>query len=67
MMYILYHTKTVYGIGVRVIVFSASFKNISALCGQSVLLMETTGVPNEKQIPVTENFITLRCIEYTSS
>jgi hypothetical protein len=33
--------------GVRVMVFNATFNNISAVSWQSVLLVEETGVPGE--------------------
>jgi hypothetical protein len=33
---------------VRVIVFNATFNNISVISRQSVLLVEETGVPREK-------------------
>ena len=35
--------------GVRAVVFNATFNNISAISWRSVLLMEETGVPGEKQ------------------
>jgi hypothetical protein len=35
---------------VRVMVFNATFNNISVLSWQSVLLVEETGVPREKQV-----------------
>ena len=35
---------------VRVMVFNATFNNISVLSWQSVLLVEETGVPGEKQV-----------------
>ena len=37
---------------VRVIVFSATFNNISIISWQSVLLVEKTGVPGENHRPV---------------
>jgi hypothetical protein len=43
--------------GVRVMVFNASLYNISVISWRSALLVEET----------RENFITLCCIEYTSS
>ena len=44
----------------RVLVFNASFNNISAISWQSVLLVEKTGVPGEKQtcFKSPTNFIT---------
>ena len=36
---------------VRVIVFYATFSNISVILWQSVLLVEETGVPGENQRP----------------
>ena len=35
------------GVRVRVMVFNATFKNISAISWQSVLLVEEIGVPGE--------------------
>ena len=35
---------------VRIMVFNATFNNISVLSWQSVLLVEETGVPGEKQV-----------------
>jgi hypothetical protein len=40
------------GLGVRVIVFNATFNNISAILWWSVLLVEKTGVPGENHRPV---------------
>jgi hypothetical protein len=37
---------------VRVIVFNATFNNISVISWQSVLLVEETGVPGETHRPV---------------
>ena len=41
--------------GVRVMVFNATFYNISVISRWSVLLVEKTGVPREKQCPVTSH------------
>jgi hypothetical protein len=38
--------------GVRVMVFNATFNNISVISWQSVLLVEETGVPGENHRPV---------------
>jgi hypothetical protein len=38
----------IYRVGVRVMVSSATFDNISAISWRSVLLVEETGVPGEK-------------------
>ena len=40
-------------IGVRVVVFNATFNNISIISWQSDLLVEETGVPREKDQPAT--------------
>jgi len=37
---------------VKVIVFNATFNNISVILWQTVLLMEETGVPGENHRPV---------------
>ena len=46
----------VYGVGVmvRIMVFNATFNNISAISWMSVLLVEKTGVPGENHRPATE-------------
>jgi hypothetical protein len=42
------HLLVVYeGVSVRVMVFNATFHNISAISWRSVLLVEETGVPGE--------------------
>ena len=41
-------------VGVRVMVFKATFNNISAISWRSVLLVEETGVPEEDHRPVTD-------------
>ena len=38
--------------GVKVMVFNATFNNISVILCQSVLLVEETGVPKENHRPV---------------
>jgi hypothetical protein len=49
---------------VRVMMFTATFNNISAISWRSVLLAEETKVPGENQRPDASNCQT--CIEYTS-
>ena len=52
----------------RVMVFNATFNNISAISWRSVLLEEETGVPGENHRPVASHWQTLShnvCIEYT--
>jgi hypothetical protein len=39
----------------RVMVFNATFNNISVISWQSVLLMEEMGVPGENHQPATKN------------
>jgi len=41
------------GLGVRVVVFNATFNNISIISWRSVLLVDETGIPGEKHRPVT--------------
>jgi hypothetical protein len=41
--------------GVRVMVFNATFNNISVISRRSVLLVEETGVPGESHRPVTSD------------
>jgi hypothetical protein len=38
------------GLGVRVMVFNATFNNISAISWRSVLLVEETGTSGEKHL-----------------
>ena len=45
--------------GVRIVVFNATFNNISAISWQSVLLVEETGGPGENQRPATSHWQTL--------
>ena len=40
---------------VRVMVFNATFNNISVISWQSVLLVEETGVPGDNHRPVTSH------------
>ena len=52
---------------VRVMVFNATFNNISDILWWSVLLVEETGVSRENHRPAAshwQTFITLCCIEY---
>ena len=53
--------------GVMVMVFSATFNNISDISLRSVLLVEETGVSENTTdlCQVIDNFITYCCIEYT--
>ena len=44
---------------VRVLVFNATFNNISVILWRSVLLVEETGVPGENHRPVASHFQTL--------
>jgi hypothetical protein len=44
---------------VRVLVFNATFNNISVISWRSVLLVEETGVPGENHRPVASHFQTL--------
>ena len=39
--------------GLWIMVFNATFNNISVIYGRSVLLLEEIGVPGEKLRPVT--------------
>ena len=58
------------GVRVMVMVFNATFNNISVLSCRSDLLVDETGVTGENQRPCRKsrtNFITYYCIEYTSS
>ena len=57
--------------GLWLIVFNATFNNISVISWRSVSLVEETGVPGERQGGTSRNlltnFITFCCIEYTST
>ena len=53
-----------YGGEVRVMVFNATFNNISVITWQSVLLMEETGVPEENHWPVASHWQTLHIMLY---
>ena len=44
------------GSGVAVVVFNATFKNISVISWQSVLLVGETGVPRENHWPVASHW-----------
>ena len=51
-----------------IIVFNATFSNISVISWRSVLLVEETGIPGENHLPAAsprETFSQIRCIEYT--
>jgi energy-converting hydrogenase Eha subunit E len=50
---------------VCLMVFNATFNNISVISWRSVLLVEETGVPGESHRKSLTNFMTLWCIEYT--
>jgi hypothetical protein len=50
---------------VKVIVFNATFKNISVILWQTVLLMEETGVHRENHRPVA-SFSKLNVVSSTS-
>ena len=50
----IYQMNTI-GLRVRVMVFNATFNNISVISWQSVLLVEETGVPGENHRPVTSH------------
>ena len=51
-----------------VLVFNATFNNITFISWRSVLLLEETGVPEKNtDLPqVTDKLITKCCIKYTS-
>jgi len=42
-------------VGVRVLVFNATFNNISVILWQSVLLVKETGVPRENHQPAASH------------
>jgi len=44
---------------VRIMVFNATFDNISVISWQSVLLVEKTGVPGENHRPIASHWQTL--------
>ena len=46
---------------VRVMVFNATFNNISVISWRSVLLVEETGVPGENRRPATIHWQTVSC------
>jgi hypothetical protein len=48
---ILYFFEVHVGLGVRVMVFNATFNNISFILWQTVLLVEKSGVPRENCRP----------------
>ena len=47
------HASKIFWIGVKVMVFNATFNNISVILWRSVLLVEETGVSEENHLPVT--------------
>ena len=47
--------KMIFGVMVRVMVFNATFNNISVISWWSVLLVEESGVPAENHIPGTSH------------
>jgi hypothetical protein len=49
----------VFGVRAMVMVFDATFNNISVLSLRSVLLVEETGVPGENHRPATSHWQTL--------
>ena len=48
-------------IGVRVMVFNATFNNISAISSRSIFLVEETGVSGEKQWPAVSHWQSNTC------
>jgi hypothetical protein len=50
--------RTGNSVKVSVMVFNATFNNISVISWQSALLVEETGVPGENQRPVANNWQT---------
>ena len=55
----LQHVTKIVIFSVRVMVFNATFNNISAISWRSVLLVEETGVPGEYQRPAASYWQTL--------
>jgi hypothetical protein len=51
------------GVWVRVMVFNATFNNISAISSRSVLLVEETGVPRENHRPVIDKLFHIICFD----
>ena len=47
------------GLGLMLMVFNATFNNISVISWRSVLLVEKTGVPEEKHRPAASHWQTL--------
>jgi hypothetical protein len=45
----------IWNIRVRVVVFNATFNNISVISWKSVVLVKETGVPGENHQPVTSH------------
>jgi hypothetical protein len=50
-----YITDFIIKVRVRVMVFNATFNNISVMSWRSVLLMEETGVPGKKYRPAASH------------
>ena len=53
------HIESMNRVRVTVIVFNATFNNISAISWRSVLLVEETGVPEENHQPVASHWQTI--------
>ena len=53
------HIESMNRVRVTVIVFNATFNNISAILWRSVLLVEETGVPEENHQPVASHWQTI--------
>jgi len=49
------HKNVISYIRVAIMVFSASFNNISVISWRSVLLVEETGIPGENHRPATSH------------
>jgi hypothetical protein len=50
-------------VSVRIVVFNATFNNISIISWQSVLYVEETSVPGENNQPVVSHLITYCCFK----
>jgi hypothetical protein len=53
--FVLVRVLNLWGIRVRVVVFNATFNNMSVISWRSVLLVEVTGVPRENHIPAVSH------------